>query len=114
MSRLRVNRDVARARRVDRERATAEEMSRAWHGYNTARAGIELAQVGVAAASESYRVQRARYSEGATTILELLEAQVALGEAEADLVRSRHSARLALARIEALLGRRLFPSEGND
>jgi outer membrane protein TolC len=57
-------------------------------------------------------VQGARYREGATTILDLLEAQVALGEAEAALVQARYAARLSLAQIEALLGRRLF-SEGD-
>ena len=103
----RVERDVARARREERERASAETMAQAWHGYTTARATIELARVAVAAASESYRVQRARYAEGATTILDLVGAQVALGEAEAGLVRSRYGAQLALAQIEALLGRRL-------
>lgn len=104
----RVQRDMARAERDDRERAAAEVMAEVYHGYQTARAGIELARVGVAVATEAYRVQGARYREGATTILELLEAQVALTEAEAALVESRHGASLALARIEALLGRRIF------
>ncbi|HEX9704300.1 MAG TPA: TolC family protein [Gemmatimonadales bacterium] len=101
-------RDVARAQREDRERATAEEMAQAYNGYHTARAGIELALVGVSASAENYRVQGVRYREGATTILDLLEAQVGLGEAEATLVQARYAARLALAQIEALLGRRLF------
>jgi outer membrane protein TolC len=83
-------------------------MAAAYNGHETARAAIELAQVGVAAASENYRVQRARYREGSTTILDLLEAQVALSEAEAVLVQSRYAARLALAQIEALLGRRVL------
>lgn len=83
-------------------------MAQAYLGYGTARAGITLAEVGVAAATETYRVQRTRYGEGATTILELLEAQVALSEAEATLVQSRFSTRLALSQIEALLGRRMF------
>ena len=60
---------------------------------------------GLAVSAESYRVQGARYREGATTILDLLEAQVDLSEAEATLVQSRYAARLALAQIEALLGR---------
>jgi multidrug efflux system outer membrane protein len=101
-------RDVARARREERERATAEEMTQAYNGYETARAGIGLAQSGVAVSTENYRVQGARYREGATTILDLLEAQVAVSEAEASLVRARYAARLALAQVEALLGRRLF------
>jgi outer membrane protein TolC len=83
-------------------------MARAYRGYATAQARIELALVGVAVSAETYRVQGARYREGATTILDLLEAQVGLGEAEATLVQARHAARLTLAEIEALLGRRVF------
>jgi outer membrane protein TolC len=64
--------------------------------------------VGVTVSTENYRVQRARYREGATTILDLMEAQVALSEAEAALVQARYRTRLALAQIESLLGRRLF------
>lgn len=108
LARARGNRDVARAQRQDRERATAEAMAEAWNGYRTARAALQLARVGVQAAAETYRVQGARYREGATTILDLLEAQVALGEAEATLVQARFAARLSLAQIEALLGRRLL------
>jgi outer membrane protein len=107
MSRARAQRSTAAAVRKDRERGAAEMMTAAYHGYQTSRAGIDLAQVGVAAASEAYRVQRARYGEGATTILDLLESQVALSDAEATLVQARYSTRLALAQIEALLGRRI-------
>lgn len=110
VARASAQRDVARAEREDRERAAAEVMAEAYHGYDTARSGIALAQVGVAVATENYRVQRARYREGATTILDLLEAQVTLSEAEATLVQARYATRLALAQIEALLGRRIFES----
>jgi outer membrane protein TolC len=104
----RVRRDVAQAEREERERAAGELMAEAHHGYETSRAAVELARVGVAVAGESFAVQRARYREGATTILDLLEAQVALSEAEARLVQSRYAALLALAEVEALLGRRLY------
>lgn len=108
MARSRGARDVARARREERERATSEAMAQVWNAYRTARVALELAQVGVQASRETYRVQGARYREGATTILELLEAQTAVGEAEATLVQARFAARSSLAQIEALLGRRLF------
>ncbi len=108
VARARAQRDIARAQREERERATAEEMAQAYNGYRTASAGIELARIGVSVSAETYRVQGARYREGASTILDLLEAQVGLVEAEATLVQSRYAARLALAQIEALLGRRLF------
>jgi outer membrane protein TolC len=111
IARARAQRDVARARREDGERAAGELIAEAYHGYQTSRAGIELALVGVSVAAENFRVQRARYREGATTILDLLEAQVALSEAESTLVQSRYATRLALARIEALLGRRIFETQ---
>jgi outer membrane protein TolC len=114
VSRARADRNTARAIRADRERAAGELMSQAYHGYLTSRAGIELALVGVAVSAENYRVQRARYREGATTILDLMEAQVALSESEATLVQARYSTRLALAQIEALLGRRVFATPGTN
>jgi multidrug efflux system outer membrane protein len=108
IARARAEQSTARAARLDRERGAAEVMAQAYHGYLTSRAGIELAHVGVTVSTENYRVQRARYREGATTILDLMEAQVALSEAEAALVQARYRTRLALAQIESLLGRRLF------
>lgn len=108
VTRARAERDVAHAERAEAERKAAETMAGAYNGYHTARSATELAQVGIIAATENYRVQRARYREGSTTILDLLEAQVALSEAESTLVQSRYAARLALAQVEALLGRRVF------
>ena len=114
VARARADRSIARSVRADRERAAGELVAQAYHGYLTSRAGIELALIGVAVSTENYRVQRARYREGATTILDLMEAQVALSESEATLVQSRYSTRLALAQIEALLGRRIFAVAGGN
>ena len=108
VARARADRNVASAARADTERAAGEFMAQAYRGYITARGGIDLALVGLAAATENYRVQNARYREGATTIVDLLEAQVALSEAQAQLIRARYASRLSLAQIEALLGRRIF------
>jgi multidrug efflux system outer membrane protein len=114
VSRARADRNIARAVRADSERAAGEVMAQAYHGYLTSRAGIELALVGVAVSRENYRVQDARYRQGATTILDLMEAQVALSESEATLVQARYSTRLALAQIEALLGRRIFAAPSTN
>ena len=114
MSRARADRNTAAAERKDRERGAAEVMTAAYHGYETSRAGVELAQIGLTAAAENYRVQRARYAEGATTILDLLESQVALTQAQAALVQARYATRLALAQIEALLGRRVTEATNRD
>jgi len=108
VAQARAQRDIAQALREEQERATAEQMAQAWNGYRTAQAALELTKTGVVVAAANYRIQEVRYREGASTIVDLLAAQVASGEAEASLVQARYSARLSLARIEALLGRRLF------
>ena len=108
VTRARVNRDVARAIREDLERATRRDVTSAYDAYETSRAAAELARVGVAVARENYRMQEMRYRAGASTILDLLDAQVNLAEAEADLVEARYVTRRALAGLEAILGRRLF------
>ena len=108
MSQARVQREIARVTRADAERAVARDVTEAYEGYTTARATTALAEEAILVARENYRVQETRYRAGATTILDLLEAQIRLTEAEAELVQSRYATRLALARFEAQLGRRIF------
>jgi len=108
LSQARVNRDLARAVREDMDRAVQHDVTAAYDGYLTARASTVLATEGVTVARETFRVQQSRYSAGATTILDLLEAQVSLSEAEAQLVQAQYATRLALAGLESILGRRLF------
>jgi len=83
-------------------------VTQAYEAYTTARATVDLQHTAVLVARENYRVQEVRYRAGASTILDLLSGQVVLTEAEAALVQSRFSARLALAGLEAMVGRRLF------
>jgi outer membrane protein TolC len=108
MSQARVQREIARATRLDAERAVARDVTETYEGYTTARATTQLAEEAVLVARENYRVQDTRYRAGATTILDLIEAQIRLTEAEAEFVQSRYATRLALGRFEAQLGRRLF------
>jgi outer membrane protein TolC len=111
LSRARVNRDVARAIREDLERAVRRDVSSAYDTYETATAAVELARMAVTVAQQSYRMQDLRYRSGASTILDLLDSQVSLAEAEAGLVQARYQTRLALAQLEAILGRRLFSNK---
>ena len=112
LSRARVNKDVARTRRQDMDRAVQHDVTAAYDAYVTTRATAELATEGLAVARETFRVQRTRYSSGATTILDLLDAEVNLSQAEADLVQARYGTRLALAGLESILGKRLFTDKG--
>jgi len=108
LSRAHVNKEVAQARRRDMDRAVQHDVTAAYDAYVTARASADLAAQGLAVARESFRVQQTRYSSGATTILDLLDAEVNLSQAEADLVQARYGTRLALAGLESILGKRLF------
>jgi outer membrane protein len=108
ISQARVSRDVFRAARDSAERSVRRDVVAAYEGYTTARATVDLAAEQVQVARENYRVQQARYRTGATTILDLLKAQSDLDDADAAFVQARYAARLALAGLETVLGRRLF------
>jgi outer membrane protein len=107
VNQARVNRDVAQAIREDLERAASVDVTAAYEAFQTARATVSLAQTAVLVARENYRVQEARYRAGATAILDLLTAQLGLTTAENTLVQARFALRLALAGLEAIIGRRL-------
>jgi outer membrane protein TolC len=111
ITQARVSRDVSRAIRADLERGAQRDVTEAYEAYRTARTTIDLSALALAAAVENFRVQEARYRSGATTILELLDAQISLTQAQADVVQANYSTRLALAGLEVILGRRLFPNK---
>jgi outer membrane protein TolC len=108
VTRARVNRDVTRSIRQDLERAVRRDVTSSYDAYETSKAAVELANVAGTVARENYRMQSLRYRSGASTILDLLDAQVSVAEAEAGVVQARYTTRLALAQLEAILGRRLF------
>ena len=111
ISQARVTRDILRAQRDSAERSIRRDVTAAYDGYVTARAAADIAAQAVAVARESYRVQQSRYRAGASTILDLLKAQSDLDDAESGLVAARYAARLALAGLETIVGRRLFPEQ---
>jgi outer membrane protein TolC len=112
VSQARVNRDVARAIRSDLERGVWHDVTAAYDAYETSRATVALEQSAVLVARENNRVQETRYRAGATTILDLLEAQNRLVSAEADLVQALYSTRRARAGLEVILGERITFDQG--
>jgi outer membrane protein len=108
VSQARVSRDVARAIRNDMQRAVQHDVTAAYDAFVTLRTSVGLSAEALAAARESFRIQQTRYQSGATTILDLLDAEVNLSQAEADYVAARYGTRLALAGLETILGKRLF------
>lgn len=72
-----------------------------------ARTRIEITTASVAAANEDLRVSQERYRLGLATIVELLQSQEALNQADVDAVNARFDYLRAKAQIEALIGRPL-------
>lgn len=103
----RTTRDLTRAVSLDLARAARHDVALAYESFTTARAALDLTTQGLVVAQENFRVQEERYRAGAATILLLLDAQVGLTQAQADLVQANFVARLAWAGLEAILGRRL-------
>jgi outer membrane protein TolC len=70
-----------------------------------AAAAIGVASDAVRSATEARRVVAERFSAGVATNTEVLDAQVALLQAELDRTRALAGARLAAARLDRALGR---------
>jgi outer membrane protein TolC len=71
----------------------------------SAEATIAASEVGVRSAAEARRVLAERFAAGVATNTDVLDAQVALLQADLDRTRAIANAQLAAARLERALGR---------
>ena len=67
---------------------------------------MSVSQENVAAAEEDLRITQEKYDLGAATILDLLDAQVSLKEAQVALIQVQFDLNLAIARLENAMGKR--------
>ena len=65
---------------------------------------LDVARAGLAAAEEAFRIQEARYQEGATTTTELLAAETEVAEARLGHATARHAYFLELAALARATG----------
>ncbi len=98
---------LARAQAEDASRAAVTEVERLLASVQLAEQQLALLQESVSVAREDYRVQKERYDLGAGTILDLVSSQIALSQAENDLINARYDYLLAKAELESLVGRTL-------
>ncbi len=102
--RARAQADQAAARERAVELSLRTQLDAAVGTIDAALASIELAEQSVELSAEDLRVTQERYRLGLSTILDLQTAQIALRQAEVDLIQRRFDYQLGLARLEALLG----------
>ena len=103
--------EVAAAAAASRERLAeldsliAVDIAQRRFDLDSARASLGTADDGVRSAAEARRVLAERFNVGVATSTEVLDAQVALLQAELDRTRALASIKLAEARLERALGR---------
>ena len=73
---------------------------------------IPINETVLESAEEDLKLSQVRYSQGSTTILEVLNAQVSVVQARSSLVRSKYDAFIQQANLKALLG--TLDSEKNN
>ncbi len=107
LTRARVQEDVASANLRDARLAAQQQLVQHLGTLRLAEERVQIQRASVEAAEEDLRVQQQRYSLGASTLVDLLTSQLTLNQARASLIQARLDARVALAQIEALIGREL-------
>ena len=96
---------AAQARTAEFDRQVSFEVQQRSLEADSSRASIAAAQDGVRSAIEAQRVVMERYRAGVVTNTDVLDANLAVLQAELDLTRARANARLADARLERAVGR---------
>jgi outer membrane protein TolC len=99
--------EAAEARIDDTRRLINAQLTQQFAALHSARIRLEIAQASRAAAEEDLRVQQERYRLGAAIIVEVMNSQVNLDQAEVDAVQARLDYQLARAQIEAIIGREI-------
>jgi outer membrane protein TolC len=97
--------DGARQRLAEFDSVLALEVQQRLLELESGRSAITAADEGVRAAAEARRVVTERYRAGVATQTEVLDADVALLQAELDRTRTFAAIRLAEARLDRALGR---------
>jgi outer membrane protein len=107
VERAQVQSSISRVQLDDARRLARANLERVLGSLETAQQQIALATQALEVAGEDLRVQQERYRLGVSTILEQVTSQENLVRAEADLIAARYDYQLALAELEALVGREL-------
>jgi outer membrane protein TolC len=89
------------------------EVRSAWAGLVSARQRHEVADAALERAAEALRIVRDRYGEGMAVMVELLGAEAAHTQAQAQQVASRGEVRVARAALDLASGRTTWTTQPN-
>ncbi|MDH3891540.1 MAG: TolC family protein [candidate division Zixibacteria bacterium] len=107
LSSAKIQRNNARAQAAEMRNLLALQVKTAFYDIENAQAQTQVSQENVEAATEDLNITQEKYNLGAATILDLLESQVALKNAQVSLIRTGFDLNLAVARLDRAMGRKL-------
>lgn len=97
----------AEAQLRDARLAANQSLAEYLGSLRSAAARVRVQTASVNAAQEDVRVQQQRYNIGASTLLDLLNSQATLQQAQSALISARYDYRIARAQLETLIGQPL-------
>ena len=97
-------RRVSRLSEEDARRSVMQEVDAALRTLDTQEQAIIIARAAVLVAEEDFRIVRLRYSNEQSTILDVIVSQVALEQAEVNLIAARYDYSIAKAELESIIG----------
>ena len=98
------SRRVSRLSEEDARRSVMQEVDGALRTLETQEQAIVIARAAVFVAEEDFRIVRLRYTGDSSTILDVIVSQVALEQAEVNLVAARYDYAIAKAELESIIG----------
>lgn len=89
---------------LDSKRSIELEARASYLNFQEKSKAIELAKEKFASAQEDYKFAQEKYTLGAATILDILNAELSLKTAESDKIESKYDYYLAVARLKKVMG----------
>ncbi|MBK7090455.1 MAG: TolC family protein [bacterium] len=105
-SRAKLSEMTARESYQNDQNTLNSEVRQAYLDYDKSRLQLEVAELGARSAEEDMKLQQERYRLGASSILELLDAQVSLTQSQSNLVQAYFDLNKAIADIAKATGGR--------
>ncbi|MCH9030874.1 MAG: TolC family protein [candidate division Zixibacteria bacterium] len=100
----RVSLNNARADRYESNNRVARDIKKDYLDLQTAIEQVSVSEENVKSAQEDMNLAQEKYNLGSASILELLDAQVSLKDAQVTLIRNKFSQNLAVARLQFKMG----------
>ncbi len=105
VSQAKIYRNNAMAGLADTRNLVSREIKTAYLDIERLKEQKKVAQENVDAAEEDLKITQEKYKLGAATILDLLDAQVSLKEAQVSLIRADFDLNLAIAKLKHAMGK---------